>query len=264
MSNLESHDKFLHHIEYRCALVSRAVYQDEIAGLEKEGLPDATEVQIDEIFDGDYVALFKKNAGVFRTKIFFDCRSDRFILGFAGTNPLNIADLDSNLRQFFGHSAEHYGWGMDIVRHIAEKYRDKFIVTGHSLGGGVATVAALTGGLESIVFNPPCIHKNTLEQIDPVRIYRADNCVHRFVVLGDVLDIVNKVLGVNHRRIGRKTQLYGSFTVPTSSILSVTALFRKMIPVAGPIIAVATPLVEKLVQLHGMEEVFYGLRRHFS
>jgi hypothetical protein len=257
-------DKCLRHTAYRCALAAEAVYSDTPQQLQKQGLPDATEEQIDELFDGDYVALFKQYADTFRTKLFFDSHADRFILAFAGTELTNRDHWNTNVRQFFGQADEHYHWATDIARHIVKNKRVKIIVTGHSLGGGLATVCALAGGMEACVFNPPCIHVNTLEQFSALHKHRAEQHIQRFVVFGEALDIVNKLLGVNHRRIGTKTQLYGSIRIPISSLLSVTVLFRRFIPVAGPVLAVGAPILEKTLALHGMDEVLCGLRKHLS
>jgi hypothetical protein len=252
---------YLPHIEYRCALVAEAVY-NRIC-LKEKGLPLATEKQINEVFAAGIEALINDDDGV-KEQLYYDERTGLYILAFGGTEPANINDWIQNFAQFAGLGSQYYLQGMALVKAIRPEYKDKVLLTGHSLGGGVATVAATAGQLNAIVFNPPTIHKNTLNQFTAEQVQAAKNNVQRFVVAGEILDLVNHTLGVNQHRIGRKITLYGSFTIPLSSVLSLSALLKRFIPGVGPIIGVLAPLLEKSVELHSMREVFVGLKKDKS
>ncbi|MDR0522019.1 MAG: hypothetical protein LBH00_09245, partial [Planctomycetaceae bacterium] len=250
---------FLEHFAYRCALVADAVYQ--LGDLSRFGLPDASDEQLRQLFGEKSSALFDHSpAGGFRAKVYHDTRSESFILGFGGTDSVNPSDWLSNIQQFFGKPAEQYEQGINIVNHLAP--HQKLIVTGHSLGGGIATVAAVAQQLEACVFNPPGIHTKTLDRFDLSRRNLAGKRIRRFVVAGEILDIGNKVFGIKHDRIGELVTLYGSLTIPVTSIFGLSALFKRMIPGAGMALGVLAPVAEKMAALHRMDEVFYGLRRY--
>jgi hypothetical protein len=245
----------LEHFEYRCARVADAVYRhDDLAQI---GIPLATEQQQRELLDEPVQT--DMTDGV-KELIYFDERTGQFIIAFAGTDPGNINDWMNNFQQFAGLNADYYQQGVNLAGAIRSKYRNKVMLTGHSLGGGVAITAAVASQLPAVVFNPPSLHANTLRQFTAEQIGFAKANVKRFVVLGEILDIINHLRLVKHTRIGKKTVLYGSFSLPLSAFLSISALLKRFIPGVGPLIGIAAPLLEKSVTLHTMPEVLYGMK----
>ncbi|MDR3110077.1 MAG: DUF2974 domain-containing protein [Planctomycetaceae bacterium] len=251
----------LKHLEYRCALVADAVYRAE--ELPHYGLHLATEQQKSEILGKPESELTDLSDSM-REQLYYDERSKRFILAFAGTDPLNVIDWIQNVSQFVGLPTEYYQNAVTLVRAIKLKDRDKVILTGHSLGGGVAAVAAIAGKMNAFVFNPPSIHRNTLAEFDPGNVALAETNVHRFVVTGEILDIINLTLGAAQNHVGKKTQLCGSFSIPVSSIFGLTALFKRFIPGVGITLGILAPLAEKSLKLHLMDEVLYGLINYLA
>ncbi|MDR2761941.1 MAG: DUF2974 domain-containing protein [Planctomycetaceae bacterium] len=247
--------------EYRCALVSDRVYR--MGDLSEFGISLASSEQIGEVF-GDSQILFLSSDG-FRSRLYYDSHSDKYILGFGGTAPISISDWRTNFNQFFGKKAEEYVRGIELVGKIREDYVDRVIVTGHSLGGGIATVAAIMRKLRCFVFNPPAIHPNTLRQFEPLDYTEINNLITRYVVAGEALDLINKTVSIKHVRIGTKRQLYGSWRIPN---LIGLFLGRKLISriITNPIIllvsTIGIPLIEKSLVLHGMEEVLFGLKKY--
>ena len=251
----DCHLPYLEYVEYRCALVAEAVYRNE--SLPQYGLPLATEEQIPRLTGKFRLCDLTDDV---REAFYYDQRSDSFMLAFSGTDPMNPNDLINNISQFAGLTADYYQQGVQLVQSIAESDRGKILLTGHSLGGGVATVAAVAGRMNAVVFNPPALHQNTLNKFDGLNLALAESNVRRFVVAGEILDIVNHIPSFRHTFIGEKTQLYGSFNIPLSSIFSLSASLKKFIPGVGLALGVLSPILEKSVRLHLMDEVLYGLR----
>jgi hypothetical protein len=255
------HTPYLEHIEYRCALVADAVYRAE--ELPHYGLRLATEQQKSEILGKPESELTDLSDSM-REQFYYDERSKQFILAFAGTEPTNPVHWIQNISQFAGLPSEYYQQAVDIVQAIKPEYQNKVVLTGHSLGGGIATVAAIAGKMNAFVFNPPSLHKNTLAEFDELNVALAETNVRRFVVAGELLDVVNHTLGATQHRIGKKTQLYGSFSMPMSSIFGLSALFKKFIPGVGIALGILAPLAEKSLKLHLMDEVLYGLKNYLT
>jgi hypothetical protein len=254
--------EYLQFLEYRCALIAESVYK--LGDLADVGIPAASPKQIQKVF-GNSDVLFHDDNG-FHAKLYCDIRSDQFILGFGGTTFDNINDWSTNFSQFFGQQAVQYEQGIELVNKIRGDFIDKVIVTGHSLGGGIATVAAVTRKLRGFVFNPPAIHTNISEKLDCLNLTSAENRIKRFVVTGEILDLVNKTVSIQHRQIGTKIQLHGSGEIPIFSGFIGRQLTKMLIPNPITILAgtVGIPLLQKSFSLHSMKEVFHGLKKHLS
>lgn len=257
---MPDHSSYLERIEYRCALVAEKVY--ELSDLADLGIPAASPEQIHNVFGSSEIVFHDDNG--FHAKLYYDLRSGQFILGFGGTNFDNVNDWITNFNQFFGQQSDYYIQGLELVNKIRNNYIDRVIVTGHSLGGGIASVAAIAGKLHGYVFNPPAIHLKTLELFDHLNLTSAENRIKRFVVTGEILDLINKTVSRQHRRIGTKIQLYGSWGIPVFSGFIGRQLTRMIIP--NPIVVLAgtvgLPLLQKSINLHRMEEVFIGLKKY--
>ena len=89
-----------------------------------------------------------------------DPADDRTILSFAGTNPHDLRDLATDFQQWGGMQipAQYLS-----AAHLAGLYQDQFgdnlILTGHSLGGGLAAFASMqNGGIATTTINPSTIN----------------------------------------------------------------------------------------------------------
>ncbi|MGL6225262.1 MAG: Mbeg1-like protein [Thermoguttaceae bacterium] len=169
---------YLDFMEYRCALVCQKL-NDSSKNIEQYDIYPAVGKQKDQIFGMTHIPLFQKGINNIRFELFQDRKMDRFILAFHGTQSL--LDWIDNIQQLFGQEAELYKQVRAIAEHVCPAFRKKILLTGHSLGGGLATVAALVLGSPAIVFNPPRIHRNTISGLS-----QDDVSITRYRVKGDI------------------------------------------------------------------------------
>jgi Lipase (class 3) len=76
---------------------------------------------------------------------------------------------------------------MDLARNIKNTVKGQFMITGHSLGGGLASAAALVTKTNAVVFNPAGLHPETVER-EGHNLTAANDLITRYVVNGEVLD----------------------------------------------------------------------------
>jgi hypothetical protein len=229
------------------------------------GLPVASVSQHRQIFGVDQIS--QLNSDGFKTQLYHDQYSNKYILGFSGTELLNINDWQTNFNQFFGKEAEQYTRGVKLINNIRKDYINRVIVTGHSLGGGIATVAAIAGGLQCLAFNPPAIHTKTLRQFETLDLEEINQQITRYIVAGEILDLFNKTFSIKHKQIGTKQNLHGSWKIPNMLKFGlgqkvITRFFPHPIFIFAS--TIGTALFEKSITLHGMNEVIYGLKKYLK
>ncbi len=103
-------------------------------------------------------------------KVFENTDTGDMVVAFRGTEPLSLEDWAENVEQVFGDSEQYEGaiaLGRDLQAQLdqynAENGTNKQLsFTGHSLGGGLATAAALATGNEAIVFDAAGVSDGTI------------------------------------------------------------------------------------------------------
>lgn len=87
------------------------------------------------------------------------------VLSFRGTEPLSPEDWVEDAEQAFGAS-ETYAGAVSVAKSLKKKVEEsghRLFITGHSLGGGLGTAAALATGCEAIVFDSAGVSDDTIK-----------------------------------------------------------------------------------------------------
>lgn len=89
------------------------------------------------------------------------------VLAFRGTEPLSVEDWIEDIKQAFG-SGKQYENAVELAKSLnkkAKKQKKTLRIAGHSLGGGLATAAALATGCEAIVINAAGVSEDTIQNL---------------------------------------------------------------------------------------------------
>ncbi len=182
----ETHDKAWHRLD-----------EDDVRalGIRPEHLRDASQHLLDGHSD--------LKAGIYKTN------DDQLVVAFAGSQ--SAKDWYQNLKQGIGLETGQYTKAAELARKAAIADKD-VVFTGHSLGGGLATMASAVTDRPAINFNPAGLHRNSVERLgidyDTLRQKAETGMVHNITAKGDILQIVNGLPGTPNP-IGQTLKLDG-------------------------------------------------------
>lgn len=148
----------------RNGLASRGVYSR--ADLKNFSLEPLNSIDLAEIgVPGEIATLLGPASGVpgFNAMLYQDFITggdEQYILAFAGTDDFD--DILDDLWQGLGLYSEQYEKAIEIGEALTDFIDPtSLIVTGHSLGGGLASAASRAGGITADTFNAAGLHEDT-------------------------------------------------------------------------------------------------------
>lgn len=99
----------------------------------------------------------------FNAELYHDHVSDSYILAYQGTDATSLQDWASNISQALGLGSGQYDQAMLLARLMAETpIGNRLSFAGHSLGGGLASAAAVVTGIHADTFNAAGLKVDTL------------------------------------------------------------------------------------------------------
>lgn len=107
-------------------------------------------------------ALRSNNASGFDADIYGDGQG-RYVLAFRGTDAGK--DWGTNLGQGLGFETAQYNQAIMLSRQAKVAFGDELVITGHSLGGGLAAVGAAVTDTPAVTFNAAGVKDKTLERV---------------------------------------------------------------------------------------------------
>ena len=149
----------------------------------------------------------------------YKTQNDEIVLAFAGTNLKSARDWVTNIRQGIGLDTDEYSKAAILARQF-KMVPGKKIITGHSKGGAIASLASAVTHEPSVTFNTAGLHTNTLERegID-YRTFEAKSApdlITNIVLEGEILQKING-LAVVPGPIGPVINLRGETIATLSS-----------------------------------------------
>jgi hypothetical protein len=96
-------------------------------------------------------------------------KDGQFVVAFAGTDPTQLGDLGTDARQGLGFNSGQFEQAQSLAQKVKASVGDNVVFTGHSLGGGLASHAALSTGGTAVTFNSSGLNDNTIRRagLDP-------------------------------------------------------------------------------------------------
>ena len=122
-----------------------------------------TRVPASELPDGLTMADFENpDDSDLRAALYTD-GDGHYVLAFAGTDSFD--DVVTDVWQGLGNGTDQYHQGRLLGEKLSAAYGDNLVMTGHSLGGGVAAYAALATDSTAVTFNAAGLSDQNMENV---------------------------------------------------------------------------------------------------
>ncbi len=124
----------------------------------------------------------------FLARIYGDS-SGRYVIAYSGSDEGK--DWLTNLRQGVGIDDAQYNQAIALAQEARVAFGDRVVITGHSLGGGLAGAASLVSGIPAVTFNASGVHDNTIERFGldahRAKAEAANSLIRRYAVDNEIL-----------------------------------------------------------------------------
>ncbi len=123
----------------------------------------------------------------FRAVLFGNTKTGKVVLSFAGTKASDLTgDWKANVCQGIGLKSKQYELATATAAEFKKRFGDRLEIVGHSLGGGLASAAALIYEVPATTFNPAGVHLATVARHGKNR-SAAEDLIVVYRVRGEIL-----------------------------------------------------------------------------
>jgi len=91
----------------------------------------------------------------FFAKMYYDAQKERYVISFRGSTS-SVNDWEENVKYASGRESEQFSNAMvvgEIIKNLTPEIKNKIILTGHSQGGGQASLAGAISGVKTFTYN---------------------------------------------------------------------------------------------------------------
>jgi hypothetical protein len=208
----------------------------------------------------------------FNAALYREYLTGKYILAFAGTDFTSFDDWRTNILQAFGSDGvDQYDWAKEIANALANNSVFSFnssntYITGHSLGGGLASAASIMSGFHAYTFNAAGLHPLTVNNLP--NLANANSLITSYKVDWDILSWgqyvggwINYVFGTSiPAAIGTNVTLDSQYDLEvawgfTSTILNLINGNVSLAIVGG------LGVILDGIECHKMGQVIYGMEQ---
>ena len=201
-------------LDHDLALLSQDVYNAEAGA--PVGAGRWTRVSDADLEAAGITTPRSSDATGFQSAIYTD-GAGRYVLAFAGTDPTSVQDWIANGGQGLGFDTAQYRDAMALAQEAAAAYGDNLAITGHSLGGGLASAAALATDNPAVTFNAAGLSDQTLRSLNftpnGAREYAAEGLVRRYNVENDILTGAQQGVSPLPDAVGHELRLDNTYLI---------------------------------------------------
>lgn len=154
--------------------------------------------------------------GAYQAILLFNEERNEYVVSFKGTSLFSIRDWHTNVENHIGLGDPiHYEMATSLARRLDYAFgaldsSATLSFTGHSLGGGLATIAALATGHSATVFNAASVSSNTIYE-NMIDMQVPSDHIEVINTTGDVVSDLQNFAGApaagNHTYIGNPNAL---------------------------------------------------------
>jgi hypothetical protein len=130
--------------------------------------------------------------------LYYDLDTGQYILAYAGTvvgfSKLSALTITADVTQALGLSTPQYTDAINLAESVDAATGSNLVITGHSLGGGLAAAAALATGDNAVTFNAAGLSSATLNRYN-LDASQANSLIQNYSVRGEILSTAQSTGG---------------------------------------------------------------------
>lgn len=256
---------------YNYALLCKHVYGE--GGALPDGYQNLTQDRVNDLIRssgalGQIQALDDPQTG-FNAGVYHHTGRNEYVLVFRGTNVESVEDWRTNYQQGVSHYSPQHEQAMNLAMSLLDALRrmpgtQRFVICGHSLGGGLAAACAMLTGAITYTFNSAGVHRGVYSS--PTRIGRNNASVIRaYYIRGEVLSTIQDGLVNASLRTALSGYALWAAVLSAVSFAARPALGRRIeLQPTIPLPANPVEMASRAVELHAMDSVLNSFRSLLS